>query len=102
MLYSFGSGYDGKYPAKDLIEAKGTLYGITGGGGARRYCYGTVGCGTIFSITLGGKEKVLHSFGGASDGIAPEEGLIDVHGTLYRTTYGGGASGYGTVFALSP
>ncbi len=26
------------------------------------------GCGTVFSVTLGGTEKVLHNFGAGSDG----------------------------------
>ena len=57
--------------------------------------------GTVFSITLGGKEKVLHSFGNGTDGKQPFAGLIDVNGTLYGTTAGGGTYGYGTVFALT-
>jgi uncharacterized repeat protein (TIGR03803 family) len=45
---------------------------------------------------------VLHSFNG-SDGSHPQAGLIfDAAGNLYGTTYGGGASGYGTVFKLTP
>ena len=38
-------------------------------------------------------EAVLHSFsGGPGDGANPFAGLVDVNGTLYGTTYGGGAS----------
>ena len=46
---------------------------------------------------------VLYSFSGGADGAYPEAGLIrDAAGNLYGTTYGGGASGYGTVFKLTP
>ncbi len=44
----------------------------------------------------------LYSFGLHADGRTPESSLIDVNGTLYGTTYGGGAYGYyGTVFSIS-
>jgi uncharacterized repeat protein (TIGR03803 family) len=43
----------------------------------------------------------LHSFGSGSDGENPEAGLIDVNGTLYGTTYKGGAHGQGTVFSIT-
>jgi uncharacterized repeat protein (TIGR03803 family) len=47
-------------------------------------------------------EKVLHSFNGG-DGANPAAGLIfDAAGNLYGTTTGGGTSGYGTVFELTP
>ena len=50
------------------------------------------GCGTVFSVTPGGTEKVLHSFGEAGDGANPLwADLIDVSGTLYGTTNAGGS-----------
>jgi uncharacterized repeat protein (TIGR03803 family) len=36
-----------------------------------------------------------------SDGANPQAGLVASGGTLYGTTYAGGASGYGTVFAIN-
>jgi len=50
-------------------------------------------------------ERVLYSFcpkGGfhCSDGASPESSLINVNGTLYGTTYGGGNSESGVIFAL--
>lgn len=56
VLYSFGStSSDGTYPVTELTKMHGILYGTTYYGGA---------CdeGTVFSITLSGTEKVLHSF----------------------------------------
>ncbi len=106
-LHSFGYGEetDGCLPLAALVNVKGTLYGTTSGCG--EYKISESGNGTIFSVTTGGKEQVLHSFtGGNGDGWHPEAGLIDVSGTLYGTTVGGGTGygsyGNGTVFAVTP
>jgi uncharacterized repeat protein (TIGR03803 family) len=100
VLYSFKAPPDGKSPVAGLIDVKGTLYGTTSAGGA-------YGDGTLFSITAGGTEKVLHTFGNAcpsacTDGSEPFAGLIDVKGMLYGTTSAGGVNGYGTVFSITP
>lgn len=98
VLHSFGNGTDGISPLAPLIAVKGTLYGTTEGAGAYT-CFGrSVGCGTVFSITKDGTEKVLHSFSKGTDGAYPYAGLIDVHGTLFGTTAGGGAYGDGGTF----
>ena len=105
VLYSFGSGSDGAYPGAGLINVKGTLYGTTGGGGAE--CSSSPGCGTVFSVTTTGTEKVLYSFRGGSDGAEPIASLINVNGTLYGETYAGSGSGCdgdfgcGTVFSVT-
>jgi uncharacterized repeat protein (TIGR03803 family) len=99
VLHRFvGDGTDGASPVAPLIDVKGTLYGTTQYGGA----YASGSKGTIFSITLKGTEKVLHNFGSDNDGAYPAAGLIDVNGTLYGTTTGGGAGHLGTVFAFAP
>ena len=95
VLHSFGGSGDGRYPEAGFINVNGTLYGTTSEGGAN-------GDGTVFAITTSGKETVLHSFaGGSGDGENPFGGLINVNGTLYSTTYYGGANGDGTVFAIT-
>ena len=106
LLHSFGGSGDGAVPAAPLINVNGTLYGTTFGGGAYSH-------GTVFSITTGGKETVLHSFTcqtgqGCTDGSGPRGGLINVNGTLYGTTTAGGCGGspsctanYGTVFSIT-
>jgi uncharacterized repeat protein (TIGR03803 family) len=99
VLHSFGLAADGADPVGSLIKVKGTLYGTTSGGGLHK-C-GTFRCGTVFSIATGGTEKVLYSFSGPPDGEDPAAGLIDVGGTLYGTTAGGGALGGGTIFSIS-
>jgi uncharacterized repeat protein (TIGR03803 family) len=100
VLHSFGNGTDGSKPSAGLIDVQGTLYGTTRSGGGSPSC--TSGCGTVFSVTTGGTENVLHSFGDGTDGAQPFAGLVDVKGTLYGTTAQGGTYGYGTVFALTP
>jgi len=56
--------------------------------------------GTVFEITKTGKEKVLYSFQGGSDGATPEESLVEVGGALYGATRFGGI-GHGTVFRIT-
>ncbi|HEY2445979.1 MAG TPA: choice-of-anchor tandem repeat GloVer-containing protein [Rhizomicrobium sp.] len=96
MLYQFQGGNDGANPTAGLVDINGTLYGTTYyGGGANGY-------GTVFAITPGGVESVLYAFKGGTDGANPIGGLTNVGGTLYGTTYTGGASFvYGTVFSLT-
>jgi uncharacterized repeat protein (TIGR03803 family) len=97
VLHSFGGSGDGLHPVAGLINVNGTLYGTTSNGGAS-------GVGTVFEIKKSGKETVLHSFGGTSDGdgdgAGPYAGLLNVDGTLYGTTIGGGGD-FGTVFAIT-
>ena len=89
----------GNHPGAGLIDVGGTFYGTTSEGG--RYNCGRSTCGTVFSITTGGKEKVLHSFGRGSDGVDPAASLVDINGTLYGTTYLGGAYAGGTTFSIA-
>ena len=96
VVYSFMGGSDGEFPFAGVIDVKGMLYGTT-------YNGGTAGVGTVFSVNpKTGAETVLHSFGSGTDGKTPYAGLIDVNGTLYGTTYGGGTAGEGTVFSVNP
>jgi uncharacterized repeat protein (TIGR03803 family) len=97
VLYSFAGGSsDGASPAAGLIQGSdGNFYGTTDAGGAG-------GFGTVFKITPGGTETVLHSFTANSDGAEPEASLIQgSDGTFYGTTDIGGTSGDGTVFSIT-
>jgi uncharacterized repeat protein (TIGR03803 family) len=107
VLYRFVGGTDGADPEADLLDINGTLYGTTvSGGGVNTCSYNwSYGCGTVFKINPVGMETVLHVFAGGSDGAYPFSNLIDVNGTLYGTTSGGGTSakcsgGCGTVFSI--
>ena len=44
---------------------------------------------------------VLYSFQNGAGGENPYAVLLNVSGTLYGTTYGGGANGYGAVFKIT-
>ena len=97
LLHSFDpAAADGAYPAAGLLmDSAGNLYGTTQDGGA-------YGDGTVFEVSAGGTESVLHSFATPTDGMYPAAGLImDGAGNLYGTTSGGGAHGDGTVFEVS-
>ncbi len=104
VLYSFGGGptgatsaTDGASPAGPLIQGSdGNFYGTTQAGG-------TNAAGTVFSLTSLGVETVLYSFGGGSDGEAPDAGLVQGNdGNFYGTTYLSGLYGGGTVFSVTP
>jgi uncharacterized repeat protein (TIGR03803 family) len=98
VLHSFGSSGanpDGTEPIAGLTNVNGTLYGTTNTGGKNNL-------GTIFSISLTGSERVLHSFGKGTDGSDPQAGFLDVNGTLYGVTTHGGKKNFGTVYALTP
>lgn len=45
--------------------------------------------------------KSLYNFKGTPDGGTPYAGLLSADGTFYGTTWGGGATGLGTVFEVS-
>jgi uncharacterized repeat protein (TIGR03803 family) len=87
---------DGTTPAAGLLAVGASLYGTTVGGGVQN-------CGTVFRMTLTGVETPLYSFNCTNgDGGGPAAALIDVGGTLYGTTQGGGKYGQGTVFSITP
>ncbi|MGA2133346.1 MAG: choice-of-anchor tandem repeat GloVer-containing protein [Bryobacteraceae bacterium] len=108
VLHNFtDNGTDGFNPeAGVVIGGGGVIYGTTRFGGTSH------GGGTVFSLTPpespGGvwTEAVIHNFTGliaTSDGYEPTAGLVIGSGeVLYGTTFDGGASGFGTVFSLSP
>lgn len=100
VLYSFRGGSDGRNPDSPLLSLNGTYYGTTPSGGGAANCTG--GCGTVFSISSSGAERVLYAFkGGTADGAAPHGGLVALDGVLYGTTGSGGRYGYGTIFSIT-
>jgi uncharacterized repeat protein (TIGR03803 family) len=106
-VYSFKGGRrDGAQPLAALTNLRGVLYGTTSSGGEAINGNGTCrDCGTIFSVSTTGQEKVLYFFGSKTeDGLDPQSKLVEVGGKLYGTTLRGGNSGFnggGTVFSVT-
>jgi len=101
-LYAFTGGTDGGSPAQGLVrDAQGNLYGITINGGDLSCGY-SAGCGVLFKVSKAGKETVLHSFTGGTDGASPQAVIQGADGNLYGTTLIGGTYGSGVVFKLTP
>lgn len=105
-LYSFQGGTDGMLPYGTTLakDAKGSLYGVTAGGGNNN-C--SSGCGVVFELSPaaggGWSEKVLYAFLGGDDGDYPSGSLVvDAAGNVYGATAAGGANNAGTVFKVTP
>jgi uncharacterized repeat protein (TIGR03803 family) len=98
-LHSFDLADGGNPQNAVLIQASNfAIYGETTGGG-RPAC--SLGCGTIFKMTLGGTFQMLHRFSGAG-GSEPTGGLVEAaDGSLYGTTRHGGPDDAGTVFKIT-
>jgi uncharacterized repeat protein (TIGR03803 family) len=92
LLHAFGESPDGGAPSGGLAALHGSLFGLTQSGG--KYGYGTV-----YSLSITGKEKVLHSFDYA-DGYTPEGGLLAYNGVLYGTV-AAAQSFYGDVYSIT-
>ncbi len=104
VLYSFTGGVDGSGPFGGVtMDSAGNLYGTT-------YSYGAHGFGTVFKLSRKNGSWLfapLYSFQNIPDGANPAARVIfGPNGTLYGTTYLGGAGcrgiGCGTVFNLRP
>jgi uncharacterized repeat protein (TIGR03803 family) len=103
VLHTFTAGKDGAWPAGGLTLLSGTLYGATTYGGRGRcqdiqYYHG---CGTVFSTSPSGKERVLYDFKSEPDGVHPQGNLTAYNGVLYGVTSNGGTC-CGTVFSITP
>ena len=99
VLHTF-SGADGLSPYSGVTQDRaGNLYGTT-------YAGGSTQLGTVYELKRVGSNYThnqLHVFAGGNDGEQPYGGVV--FGTdqgLYGTTWAGGASDAGTVFALRP
>ena len=111
LLYAFKGTPDGASPLGGLISVGGKLYGTTLNG-SKNYCTAScggnhcyLGCGTVYSITDAGKERIVYNFRGgfsnAGDGAWPFATMTNLKGTFYGTTGGGGTAFDGSVFSVS-
>lgn len=101
-LRVFTNGPDGGNLAAGLVLAGGLLYSPAAFGGASNY-------GTIFGLGTNGTGLTnLFNFPATSadfpytngPGAYPQGGLVFSGGLLYGTANGGGAAGWGTLFAI--
>lgn len=105
VLYRFGGTNrgDGSRPYAPLIRAGGYLYGTTTHGG-RRGCADAFGdgCGTLFRVSATtGRETILYSFTGGTDGGVPFAPVVrDNVGRYDGTTSIGGQNNVGTIFTF--
>ncbi len=102
MFCALANCADGYEPNGSLVQAlDGNFYGTASNGGAN----GGRG-GTVYKVTPSGKLTTLYSFcaqPNCTDGNGPVAGLTQAaDGDFYGTTIGGGATGYGTVFKITP
>lgn len=106
-LYNFGKkSDDGRAPDSRLVVRGASLYGTTSGGGITTGACIT-GCGTVFTVTEGGRETIVYRFKGGKDGALPLAGLTATANALFGSTSSGGGStrcgdGCGAVFKLTP
>jgi uncharacterized repeat protein (TIGR03803 family) len=97
VLVSFGASNGIEPYAGLVLDSAGNLYGTTANGGAYNH-------GAVFELTPPGTwtEQVLLSFNGTDGAYAFPNLTIDASGTLYGVTGGGGKTGDGTIFKLTP
>lgn len=104
VLHIFTGATDGLWPQNTLMmDAAGNLYGTTsdggpGGGGGR-------GGGTVFELSPAGNNWDFSTIYALPPVVesGPMSGVImDAHGNLYGTSFGGGVYSQGLVFKLSP
>jgi uncharacterized repeat protein (TIGR03803 family) len=103
VLYNFAGSADAASPSSTPIrDRRGNFYGLARFGG------GSCNCGAVYKLSRNGRERLIHSFTGGTDGFSPGYGLTrDTAGNLYGVTTEGGStncSGYGcgVVFQIAP
>jgi uncharacterized repeat protein (TIGR03803 family) len=96
LLHTFNGSTDGSSVNPQLgINASGTLYGTTNGGGQ-------YGGGTLWEYATTPSFTVLHTFGASGDGANPKQGPYLSYGqVLYGATAGGAVSTNGMVFSYT-
>ncbi len=99
VLHAFQASSSG---AVDGIEPNGLVQGRDGNLYGTTLFGGTDDQGTVFRVTLGGAETLLHAFSASGDGRLPGSLIQADDGNLYGVTGIGGAFDNGTVFKITP
>jgi uncharacterized repeat protein (TIGR03803 family) len=99
VLHRFVSARAGEIPFGSPTLANGLLYDTATQGGDRVCKPFAQGCGTVFTMSNSGKERLLYAFKNARDGLQPD-GIVAIGRRLYGTTAMGGRYNLGTVFAI--
>jgi uncharacterized repeat protein (TIGR03803 family) len=103
FAFNGSNGEDPEYMTA-IQGTDGNFYGTTSFGGAHER--GTSLGGTVFKLTPEGQLSTLYNFcaqPSCADGELPFAGLVQgADGNFYGTTGGGGTSGFGTVFKVTP
>lgn len=102
VILKFSGFPGGDTPVSQLIiDAAGKLYGTTLLGGIRG-----AGYGVVFKLTPNANgtwsERILHTFLDQPSANPRAALILDAAGNLYGTTANDSASGYGTVFKITP
>ena len=84
VLHAFAGSTDGVTPSSSVIlDAAGSLYGVTSGGGASDQ-------GLLYKIDAAGDYTVVFSFAGGADGGTPGGNIVrDEAGNIYGAAGGG-------------
>jgi uncharacterized repeat protein (TIGR03803 family) len=93
-IYNFQGGTDGSNPQAGLTIVGNLLYGTTPNGGP-------ADAGTIYSFDPSTHAKtIVYAFPGGGDASVPRYSLLNVAGTLYGVTAGGGPNKAGAIFSF--
>jgi uncharacterized repeat protein (TIGR03803 family) len=96
VLCNFGGGFPARPLGAVAEDRNGNLFGVLELGGASDF-------GLVYMCKAGALTTLYSFTGGSTDGAYPYGGLtIDAKGNLYGVTYGGGSSGAGVVFEMTP
>jgi uncharacterized repeat protein (TIGR03803 family) len=105
VLYSFDQGLGPGIYGSLVQAADGNFYGISLGEG-NYSCSAPQGCGSFFRLTPSGSFTTLYSFCNPNTlpcPSGPVGGIVQGgDGNFYGATGSGGATGYGTIFKITP